>query len=68
MSPIFSSQPTHSASNDTFQVWKRTFSRYDNDRSGTIDRAELHNALTDFGYFVIPELLDILQQKYGLYC
>ena len=68
MSPIFSSQPTPGASNDTFQVWQRTFSRYDNDKSGTIDRAELHNALTDFGYFVIPELLDILQQKYGLYC
>jgi hypothetical protein len=26
----------------------------------------LQNALTDFGYVVTPQLLDILQRKYGL--
>jgi Ca2+-binding EF-hand superfamily protein len=37
------------------------------DKSGTIDRTELQNALTDFGYVVTPQLLNILQHKYGLY-
>ncbi|KAF8262335.1 hypothetical protein EI94DRAFT_1704843 [Lactarius quietus] len=46
--------------------WQRTFDRFDSDKSGTIDRAELQNALTDFGYVVTPQLLTILQHKYGM--
>jgi len=45
--------------------WQRTFDRFDSDKSGTIDRAELQNALTDFGYVVTPQLLTILQHKYA---
>lgn len=49
------------------QGWQRAFDRFDGDKSGTIDRTELQNALTDFGYIVTPQLLNILQRKYGLY-
>lgn len=50
-----------------YQRWQEAFDRFDGDRSGTIDRAELQNALTYFGYIVTPQLLNILQRKYGLY-
>ncbi|KAF8265031.1 hypothetical protein EI94DRAFT_1736970 [Lactarius quietus] len=46
--------------------WQRVFDHFDRDRSGTIDRTELQNALIYFGYKVTPELLDILQLKYDL--
>jgi Ca2+-binding EF-hand superfamily protein len=49
------------------QEWREHFTRFDSDRSGTIDSTELQNALTEFGYKVTPELLDILQRKYGQY-
>jgi hypothetical protein len=49
------------------QDWQRVFYKFDPDHSGTIDRAELQNALTDFGYPVTPQLLNILQRRYGLY-
>lgn len=48
------------------QDWRNHFIRFDKDRSGTIDGTELQAALTAFGYKVTPELLDILQEKYGL--
>ena len=48
------------------QDWQRVFHKFDPDHSGTIDRAELQNALTDFGYTVTPQLLNILQRRYGL--
>ncbi|KAF8262334.1 hypothetical protein EI94DRAFT_1789018 [Lactarius quietus] len=34
--------------------WQGHCARFDSDKSGTIDRAELQNALTDFGYIVTP--------------
>ncbi|KAN0137959.1 EF-hand [Lactarius tabidus] len=46
--------------------WQRAFDRFDTDKSGTIDRTELQNALTDFGYLVTPQLLNILQRKYDV--
>jgi Ca2+-binding EF-hand superfamily protein len=51
---------------DFIKIWQRTFHRFDRDKSGTIDRTELQNALTDFGYVVTPQLLDILQRKYDV--
>lgn len=35
------------------------------DRSGTIESAELYNALSQFGYSLSPRLIDILQKKYS---
>jgi len=46
--------------------WQRVFDHFDRDRSGTINRTELQNALIYFGYKVTTELLDILQLKYDL--
>jgi len=46
--------------------WQRVFHKFDPDHSGTIDRAELQNALTDFGYTVTPQLLNILQRRYDV--
>jgi Ca2+-binding EF-hand superfamily protein len=48
------------------KLWQSTFHRFDVDKSGTIDRTELQNALTDFGYVVTPQLLNILQHKYDV--
>lgn len=48
------------------EEWREHFTRFDSDRSGTIDSTELQNALTEFGYKVTPELLDILQRKYDV--
>jgi hypothetical protein len=53
--------------NIAHQGWQRAFDRFDSDKSGTIDRKELQNALTDFGYLVTPQLLNIMLRKYGLF-
>lgn len=51
---------------DYLADWQRVFQKFDPDHSGTIDRAELQNALTDFGYPVTPQLLNILQRRYDV--
>ncbi|ESK91423.1 hypothetical protein Moror_2696 [Moniliophthora roreri MCA 2997] len=44
--------------------WQNVFRHFDQDRSGSIDGAELANALAQFGYNLSPQLLDLVQKKY----
>ncbi|KAL1725560.1 hypothetical protein EV714DRAFT_239948 [Schizophyllum commune] len=44
--------------------WQNVFRHFDRDRSGSIDGAELNQALAQFGYRLSPQLLDLLQRKY----
>ncbi|KAK0557845.1 hypothetical protein OC846_000139 [Tilletia horrida] len=46
------------------QDWQGVFRHFDQDRSGSIDQGELHNALRNFGYNLNPQLLQMLVQKY----
>jgi hypothetical protein len=64
--PFFIPHPKHLTK--VYQDWQDVFARFDRDRSGSIDRTELQKALTYLGYKVTPQLLNILQRKYGLYC
>lgn len=45
--------------------WERVFRRFDRDHSGTIERRELSEALQSFGYRLSPNLLNLIQYKYG---
>ena len=47
------------------QDWQGVFLHFDRDRSGTIDGNELQAALNQFGYRLSPNLLNLLQRKYG---
>jgi hypothetical protein len=47
------------------QDWQGVFLHFDRDRSGTIDGQELQQALNQFGYRLSPQLLTLLQRKYG---
>ena len=49
------------------QSWQGVFAYFDRDKSGSIDRTELQEALKYLRFKVTPQLLDILQRKYGLY-
>lgn len=44
--------------------WLRCFQDFDKDRSGSIDRNELRDALVNFGYRLSEETVDLLVQKY----
>ena len=44
--------------------WQACFRSFDRDNSGTIDRAELHTALTSFGYRLQPTTVDMLVKKF----
>ncbi|KAH7970558.1 hypothetical protein HPB49_010415 [Dermacentor silvarum] len=44
--------------------WLRCFQDFDKDRSGSIDRNELRDALTSFGYRLSVETVDLLLRKY----
>ncbi|KAH9957703.1 hypothetical protein BC827DRAFT_1223986 [Russula dissimulans] len=46
--------------------WQGMFRYFDRDRSGTIDGAELRDALNQFGYRLSPQLLILLQRKYDV--
>ncbi|RPD66020.1 EF-hand [Lentinus tigrinus ALCF2SS1-7] len=46
------------------QDWQNVFRHFDRDRSGSIDGAELSEALRSFGYNLSPILLSLLEQKY----
>ncbi|KAJ2723530.1 hypothetical protein GGI07_002568 [Coemansia sp. Benny D115] len=46
--------------------WKACFRTFDRDNSGTIDRAELHQALSAFGFRVNPQVVDLLVRKYDM--
>lgn len=45
--------------------WQNVFRHFDRDRSGSIDGHELHQALSQFGYNLSPQLLHLVEQKYG---
>ncbi|CAK8684985.1 unnamed protein product [Clavelina lepadiformis] len=44
--------------------WQATFRRYDRDNSGSIDKAELKNALVQFGYRLSDKFYDLLVRKF----
>jgi len=44
--------------------WTTTFRSYDRDNSGNIDKQELMNALTTFGYRLSNSFYDILMRKF----
>lgn len=44
--------------------WQNCFRSFDRDNSGNIDRAELKNALTNFGYRLSEGIIDNLMRKY----
>ncbi|KVH90720.1 probable calcium-binding protein CML48 [Cynara cardunculus var. scolymus] len=44
--------------------WRAIFERFDRDRSGKIDAAELRDALYSLGYAVPPSVLQVLISKY----
>ncbi|KAI0034894.1 EF-hand [Vararia minispora EC-137] len=46
--------------------WQGVFRHFDRDRSGSIDGGELADALRQFGYNLSPQLLMLLERKYGL--
>ena len=48
------------------QEWNNVFRHFDRDRSGSIDQGELRQALTQFGYNLSPNLLSLLERKYGM--
>ena len=47
------------------QDWQNVFRHFDRDRSGSIEGAELSEALRSFGYNLSPTLLSLLEAKYG---
>jgi Ca2+-binding EF-hand superfamily protein len=54
--------------NHKTQDWQGVFLHFDRDRSGTIETNELQAALAQFGYRLSPQLLGLLQRKYGTIC
>ncbi|KAF8265027.1 hypothetical protein EI94DRAFT_1590293 [Lactarius quietus] len=50
----FYSHPTIKHPTIAHYSWQGHCARFDSDKSGTIDRADVQNALTDFGYIVTP--------------
>jgi len=46
--------------------WQNIFKHFDTDRSGSIDGQELSNALKQFGYNLSPQLMHLLEAKYGV--
>ncbi|KAJ1848501.1 hypothetical protein LPJ70_000998, partial [Coemansia sp. RSA 2708] len=46
--------------------WKKCFRRFDADNSGTIDRNELLQALSAFGFRVSQQVVDTLLRKYDM--
>ncbi|KAJ7469312.1 hypothetical protein B0H11DRAFT_2043920 [Mycena galericulata] len=48
------------------QDWQGVFRHFDRDRSGTIDGAELRDALARFGFNLSPRLVGLVERKYVL--
>ncbi|KAI7869150.1 hypothetical protein BDF14DRAFT_1785323 [Spinellus fusiger] len=46
------------------EEWKKCFQAFDTDRSGSIDRGEMANALRAFGYNVSDKFITVLIQKF----
>ncbi|KAI9059895.1 EF-hand [Trametes sanguinea] len=45
--------------------WQNVFRHFDRDQSGSIDNRELADALRQFGYNLSPQLLQLVERKYG---
>ncbi|GAA6038578.1 hypothetical protein JCM8097_009428 [Rhodosporidiobolus ruineniae] len=45
--------------------WQGVFRQFDRDRSGAMDGHELSVALSQFGYNLSPQIIDLLQKKYS---
>ena len=45
--------------------WQNVYRHFDRDRSGSIDTNELNAALRQFGYNLSPQLLRLVEAKYG---
>ncbi|KAI0774929.1 hypothetical protein BD413DRAFT_537763 [Trametes elegans] len=45
--------------------WQNVYRHFDRDQSGSIDTAELQDALRQFGYNLSPPLLQLVERKYG---
>ncbi|KAI0819208.1 hypothetical protein BC628DRAFT_1404098 [Trametes gibbosa] len=45
--------------------WQNVYRHFDRDQSGSIDRNELADALRQFGYNLSPQLLQLVERKYG---
>ncbi|XP_030073334.1 peflin [Microcaecilia unicolor] len=45
------------------QQWRTLFQQYDRDRSGSINAAELHQALSQMGYSLSPQLVQTLMAR-----
>ncbi|KAM5182535.1 peflin [Mantella aurantiaca] len=46
------------------QQWKSLFQQYDRDRSGSINHAELHQALSQMGYSLSPQFVQHVMTRY----
>ncbi|KAJ2736827.1 Programmed cell death protein 6, partial [Coemansia sp. BCRC 34962] len=46
--------------------WKQCFHTFDRDSSGAIDRGELNQALSAFGFRVSPQVVNSLVRKYDI--
>ncbi|QRV98366.1 calcium binding protein [Ceratobasidium sp. AG-Ba] len=46
--------------------WQGVFKHFDRDSSGSIDGQELSQAMSQFGYPLNPQLLDLVQRKYDV--
>ncbi|GBE80827.1 hypothetical protein BKA93DRAFT_779944 [Sparassis latifolia] len=46
--------------------WQHVFKHFDRDRSGSIDKRELQDALRQFGYNLSPPLLGLVERKYDV--
>ncbi|KAJ9123866.1 hypothetical protein QFC24_003643 [Naganishia onofrii] len=58
-------KPYLCASSALLQDWYNIFQQFDRDRSGTIDRKELEQALTSFGYPLPSDLVRKLEKRYA---
>lgn len=45
--------------------WQKVFRHFDRDRSGSIDGAELSQAMRQFGFPLAPSLLTLVVQKFS---
>ncbi|KAG8790430.1 hypothetical protein FRC12_011858 [Ceratobasidium sp. 428] len=46
--------------------WQGVFKHFDHDSSGSIDGQELSQAMSQFGYPLNPQLLNLVQRKYDI--
>ena len=49
---------------NNLQQWKRSFDSFDADRSGAIDKSELHTSLAVCGYQLSPQTISLMMSKY----